>query len=263
MSARQEREKAVAEHKKFLADNTKDEQKRYGEAKEETDRASKDLTDILIKINEAKSVLEPIRKERVDLSNELYQAKNNLREIQEKTAILLKRLADKESDFERTRESFATSKKHEEVELEIKRNRLVELQHDLDKTSADVSSKELSAINERVAAETKTADSYLKIAELKVLSLKHDANMANLAQKQAEIERKAQEASNTLKEAKSLETSLNSKEITLVKREENCDLKEHTQKDKDLEQNLKEVRLIKRERDLESIIETHNLRGKV
>ena len=257
-----EKQMAIEEAKKVIDNATKDEANRLKRAKEESEKQEKILAESIIKTNSARAELEVLKKEKVGLSNELTQSRNDLAEIREKSSNLLRRLEDKEKDFEIRQVNFATYKRTEEAGIEKNRGKALEIQQATEKKISEAKSKELTAMNTQQESDRKITELNAKITELKVLASQQAQNKAEIEQKQAEIEGKIQKAQDTLNEANKREISLNSRENALSTREKNCDEKEKAQKDKDMEQDLKDARLSKRERDIEYLIETNKLKVK-
>ena len=263
MSIYEERQKATEEHRKFLEANTKDEQARYNDAKDNADKMSKQLSEIIKETNEAKIELELIRKEKVNLSNELYLAKNDLAEIKAKSEILLKRMADKERDFERTVANFDNYKKQQRNEIEKERGGLIELQRGADLALSEVKSEKLSLINMRKISEDKETEISLKIAELKNLMYEHSKIMAKNDQDRAKLQEERSQVDEDKEINNKALKAIENKETALSMREKQAKDKEIEQKDRDIEQNHREAILNKKMRQIDCLIDTNHLKDKI
>ena len=261
MSAREERQKVVEEHRKFLADNTKDEQKRYDEAKSLTTALDEQNKALISQINDKNREVSNLNVQIVTLDSEFLSLSADLSDIKAKIYLAEKQKSELESEIEKKKEDFDKECDERNADILIRQTSLKDLSDSLDEKAREVSLAHTNAKKEQIEANNIITAAKEKLGELKDAMYDHSKTLAKYDQDRAKLNDEADQVDEdreTLKQGliriSARENAVTEREKTLAKGEENLN-------DKSRQLTLKEATLNKREQKIQELIELHHLQG--
>jgi chromosome segregation ATPase len=260
MSARQEREKAVVEHQKFLSDNTKDEQKRYNEAKAQAAALDEQNKALITQINDKVRQVSALNDKSSKLSNEILNAEADLNTIKAKIDLATIQLAKMNDDLVEKIADFDKSCADKKSDIMIKENSLKDLKDECEEAGRSAELKEANARKEQNEANGIIEASTKKLAELKEVTYDHAKTMAKYDQDRAKLSEEHESVDKDREALKKAYSALKARELAVSQREDELKKKDDVQNDKDRQLILKEGTLNKREQKVNELIQIHDLK---
>ena len=260
MSIRDERQKAVAEHQKFLADNTKDEQARYDKAMAQATTLEADNKALISQINDKKKEVNALTDKILALDSEIRLSTNELNEIKAKIDLSEKEFASKEAECNRKCQEYIKISKDRADEMAIERASLNDLKTRCDEAGRSAELKEASAKKAQDEANKVIEASNNKLAELKEATYEHVKTMAKYDQDRAKLRDEQAQVDKDREANKEALKVTNRERLIVSNREKECDERDRISKNKETTLELKEVTLNNRERRVNELIDIHNLK---
>jgi len=261
MSIRTERQKAIEDHRKFLADSTQAEQKRYEEARAQADASSGELAGIIVRIGEAKAELSRLNKQKIEANTDILNALSEITALQDKQLLAEESLAETNQKIQDKIDDFNVMVAQKDTDFAVREAGLKELSDDLDDKARQISLDHDRAKKEQVEAGKIKAETEVKIAELRELASSHALNVSKYDQDRAKLNDEAEQVDRDREDIKSTKLGLLTKENNLLNMEAELNQREEALRDRAVSLEVREATLIKREKRLQDQIELHQLKG--